>query len=73
MHDVVTALTVNGATYFAQVAKLAPLIGIAIIVSFGLGILSAIIDGLNQGKVTMTKVGRWSEGIDGIKSGKYHG
>lgn len=72
MDAVVTALSINTSAFLGQLAVLAPLVGIAIIVSFGLGILSAIIEGLNNGKATMAHVGR-SSAVDGVKSGKYHG
>jgi len=73
MDGVVTAMSLEAADLFAFLASAAPIIGIAILVSFGLGIISAIIEGLNQGKATIAHRGRWDDGVDGIKSGKYHG
>jgi len=73
MEAFVTALGLSVGGFLSQIAPIAPLIGIAIIVAFGLGILSAVIEGLGQGKATIAHRGRWDEGIDGIKSGKYHG
>lgn len=73
MDSVVTAMGLSPGDLLNTLATVAPLVGIAVIVSFGLGILSSIIDGLNQGKATMGHKARWDDGIDGIKSGKYHG
>lgn len=73
MDAVVTAMGLNTADLLATLAVVAPLIGIGIIVSFGMGILSAVVEGLNNGRAQIAHRGRWSEGIDGIKSGKYHG
>jgi len=73
MDSVVTAMGLESADLLATLAVVAPLVGIGIIVSFGFGILSSIIEGLNQGKATIAHRGRWDDGVDGVRSGKYHG
>jgi hypothetical protein len=60
--------------YFSSLLALAPLIGVGIIVSIGFIWLKDVIGGLNEGKpLKMAHKARWDDGIDGIKSGKYHG
>jgi len=73
MDSVVTAMGLTSGDLLSTLATVAPLIGIGIIVSFGLGILSSVIEGLNQGKATIAHRGRWDDGVDGVRSGKYHG
>lgn len=73
MDTVVTAMGLNTADLLSTIATVAPLLGIGIIVSFGFGILSSVIEGLNQGKASIGHKARWDDGVDGVKSGKYHG
>jgi len=72
--SVVTALSTGTTAYFDSLLSLAPLLGVGIIVSIGFIWLRDVIGGLNEGQpLKMAHKARWDEGIDGIKSGKYHG
>jgi len=75
MDAVVTALALAPSQFFDMLAPLAPLIVTGLVVSFGLGILGGVVAGLNEGRaqLSMGHKARWDDGIDGIRSGKYHG